>query len=141
MPIGSKKSSTPKVTIDAPPPIQQVAYHSPTGDSYVSSTQNGVETFQSQLTPQTQNTVFTSLSALQDLARELQQPDSVRQAAIDQRSQDFFNQQAKGINLDSDLTLAKTQSDLSKRFGGAYNGSAAGRKPDTKRSGQPHSTL
>lgn len=124
MPIGSKKSSsTPKVTIDAQPAIQQVDYTSPTGDSYLSGTQRGVETFQSQLNPQTQATVSTSLDALQSLASQLQQPDSVRQAAIDQRSQDFYNLQAKGINLDSNLQLAQTQSDLSKRFGGAYNAS------------------
>jgi hypothetical protein len=123
MPIGSKKSSSPKVTIDAPPPIQQVNFNAPTGDQYTSAMQNGVETFQSQLSPQTQATVSTSLAALQSLANELQQPDAVRQAAIDQRSQDFYNLQAEGINQNADLQLAKTQSDLSKRFGGAYNAS------------------
>jgi hypothetical protein len=124
MSIGSKKDdSSSKITIDAPPPIQQVDFQSPTGDQYTSAMHNGVETFQSQLGPQTQATVSTSLAALQSLANELQQPDAVRQAAINQRAQDFYNLQAEGINQDADLQLAKTQSDLSKRFGGAYNAS------------------
>lgn len=123
MPIGRQKSSSSKVEIKAPPAIQQIDFNLPTGDRYISSNQGRVETFESQLSPLTQATVSESMSALQNLAQEINQPDSVRQAAIDQRSQDFFNSQARGINEDADLRLSQTQSDLSKRFGGAYNSS------------------
>ncbi len=123
MPIGRKQSSPSKVEIKAPPSIQQVDFTLPSGDRYVSANQGRVQTFESQLAPQTQSTVNESLSALQSLAQQISQPDSERQAAIDRRSQDFFDSQARGINLDSNLRLSQTQSDLSKRFGGAYNAS------------------
>lgn len=119
MSSGKKKST--KVKIDAPPQIQQVDFSAPTGDRFLSKTQGNSELFESVLSPQTQGTVNESLNALQNLANEINNPDANRLEEIRQRSQDFYDLQAQGINESTDDTLASTQSSLGKRFGGAYN--------------------
>lgn len=121
MSLGRKKTKTKVVKVEALPPITRVETVSPTGDRFITQTQGGVQTFQSQLAPETQVTVQESLKGLQQLAQSLNQPDAARQNAIDQRSQDFFDLQAKGINADADAQLAQTRVNLAKRFGGAYN--------------------
>ncbi len=122
MSLGRKKKSTTKIIkVSAPPPITRVEFNSPTGDRYVTTTQNGQQTFQSYLNPTTKQTVAESLKGLQQLAKELNQPDPVRQQAITQRSRDFFDLQSSDINAQTDSQLAKARSSLSKRFGGAYN--------------------
>ncbi|WP_303673612.1 hypothetical protein [Vampirovibrio chlorellavorus] len=122
MSLGRKKKSTTKVVkVSAPPPITRVEFNSPTGDRYVTTTQNGQQTFQSYLNPTTRQTVEESLKGLQQLAKELNQPDPVRQQAINQRSRDFFDLQSSDINAQADAQLAKARSSLAKRFGGAYN--------------------
>lgn len=122
MSLGRKKKSTTKVVkVVAPPPITRVEFNSPTGDRYVTTTQNGQQTFASYLTPTTRSTVEESLKGLQQLARELNQPDPVRQQAITQRSRDFYDLQSADINAAADTQLARTRSTLSRRFGGAYN--------------------
>lgn len=124
MSLGRKKSTkttTKAITIAAPTPITKVTVNTPTGDQYVSATQGNDQTFQSNLTPQTQATVQSSLKGLQTLAQQLNQPDAIRQNAINQRTQDFYNLQAKGINDNSDKQIAKTRSNLAQRFGGTYN--------------------
>jgi hypothetical protein len=123
MSLGRKKKTPVKkeIKIVAPPAITQVAFNSPTGDRYVTTTRGSEQTFESFLTPTTRSTVEESLKGLQNLAKELNQPDPVRQQAINQRSQDFFNLQASGINSSANAQLAQTRTSLAKRFGGAYN--------------------
>lgn len=119
MSLGRKKAK--EVKIVAPPPITRVEFNSPTGDRYVTTTSGGKQTFESYLNPTTKMTVQESLKGLNQLAKELNQPDPVRQQAIDQRSRDFYDLQATGINRDADAQISKTRSNLAQRFGGAYN--------------------
>lgn len=121
MSLGRKKSETKVVKVTAPPAITKVEFNSPTGDRYVTTTRGSKQTFESFLNPSTQLTVQESLKGLQQLARELNQPDAARQQAINQRSQDFFDLQAAGINSAADAQLAKARTSLAQRFGGAYN--------------------
>lgn len=121
MSLGRKKSKTKVVKVNAPPAITKVEFNSPTGDRFVTTTKGSNQTFESFLTPTTQMTVAESLKGLQQLAQELNQPDATRQQAIHQRSQDFYDLQAAGINSQADAQIAKTRSNLAQRFGGAYN--------------------
>lgn len=108
MSLGRKKKNTAKVIkVSAPPPITRVEFNSPTGDRYVTTTQNGQQTFQSYLNPVTKQTVEESLKGLQQLAKELNQPDPVRQEAINQRSRDFFDLQSSDINARPTLSWPK----------------------------------
>ncbi|WP_373531121.1 hypothetical protein [Vampirovibrio sp.] len=119
-----RKQKAPKrevVKIVAPPAITKVEFNSPTGDRYVTTTKGSDQRFESFLTPTTRLTVEESLKGLQNLAKELNQPDPVRQQAINQRSQDFFDLQAAGINSSANDQLSKARTNLAKRFGGAYN--------------------
>lgn len=123
MPIGRQKKTSKVKTPATPPPITQTVFNAPSGDRFTTISTNGLQSLQSDLSPQTQATVAESLKALQDLAGELHQPDALRQNAIQQRSEDFYQLQAQGINAEADNRLAQTRSDLSKRFGGTYNAS------------------
>lgn len=121
MSLGRKKTETKVVKVVAPPPITRVEFNSPTGDRYVTTTKGSNQTFESFLTPTTKLTVEESLKGLQQLAKELNQPDATRQQAITQRSRDFYDLQAAGINSAADAQIAKTRTNLAQRFGGAYN--------------------
>jgi hypothetical protein len=109
--------------INAPPQTTQVEFNAPTGDRYLTAQEGNRQVFTSQLGGRTQGTVDAALGGLQQLAQELNQPDSARMADIRQRGQDYYDLQAEGINADADTALSRTRSDLSKRFGGAYNAS------------------
>lgn len=116
-----RKSDSKKSDIKIPQAITSTVYNSPTGDQYISRSQGGSQNFTSNLSPGTQATVNESLSGLQNLARELNAPDNERIAQINTRSRDYYDLQSAGINQDLDDTLARTKSDLNKRFGGSYN--------------------
>jgi hypothetical protein len=119
MSSGRKKSKPPKIV--APPPTTRVEVSTPSGDRFVTVKNGSTQTFESYLTPETRSTVEASLKGMQTLAQELNQPDAARQNGIDRRAQDFFDLQAANINSQADSIIAKTRSNLAKRFGGAYN--------------------
>ena len=114
-----RKSKKPK--IDAPPAVTTTVYTNPLGDQFTSVSSGGAESHSSQLSTGTQAMVDESSNALQSLAKELNAPDVRRLISIGDRSQDYYDLQASGINQDVDDSLARTKSDLNKRFGGAYN--------------------
>ncbi len=116
-----KKASVKAPAINAPPQVTQYDFLSPTGDRYTSRRENNFEINESFLTPQTRQTIGTSLDALDNLASELHMPDVRRVNQINQRGLDFYNLQAQGINAEADQIFGKAASDLSKRFGGTYN--------------------
>lgn len=116
-----RKSNTKKSDIKIPQAITTTVYNSPTGDQYISRSQGNAQTFTSNLSPGTQGTINESLNGLQNLARELNAPDSERISQINARSRDYYDLQSAGINQDLDDVLARTKSDLNKRFGGSYN--------------------
>jgi hypothetical protein len=120
MSLGRKKKET-KVKIEAPALITRTTYTNPLGDQFTSSVSKGVEQHSSILSDGTRALVNESMSGLQALARELNAPDERRMRQIGERSQDYYDLQAQGINQDVDDALARTRSDLNKRFGGAYN--------------------
>lgn len=120
MSLGRKKKET-KIKIEAPPRITSTTYTNPLGDQFASSISGGVEQHGSRLSDGTRSLVNESMAGLQALARELKAPDANRARQINARSRDFFDLQAQGINQDVDDSLARTRSDLNKRFGGAYN--------------------
>lgn len=126
MSLGRKKKKTKKVVVKSQPTIQTVDYLSPTGDRFTTTVDNGVQSFGSSLGAPTQSIVNESLQGMLDLAKDLREPDGARQEAITQRSRDFYDLQARGINRTADERLFQTQSDLSKRFGGTYNATFGG---------------
>lgn len=108
-------------TINAPAPITQADYTTPTGDTYGTWRIGNTQDSQSFLSPQTAGTIQTSQDALQNLAQNLAQPSDQMVQNINQQSQDFYNLQAQNINNESNNEYDQTESDLAKRFGGAYN--------------------
>lgn len=119
MSTGRKKET--KIEVKSPPPITKTVYTNPLGDRFVSSISKSTQTHSSSLSPGTRALVNESVAGLQALARELNRPDAERVRQIDDRSRAFFDLQAQGIHQDVDDALARTRSDLNKRFGGAYN--------------------
>jgi hypothetical protein len=114
-----RKKKEPK--IDAPPAVTTTVYTNPLGDQFTSVTSGGAESHSSRLSSGTQAMADESSNALQSLAKELNMPDERRLQAIGDRSRDYYDLQAGGINQDVDDILSRTKSDLNKRFGGAYN--------------------
>lgn len=122
MSLGRKKSgSGGEVKINAPPAITQYDFTSPTGDQYKSWRKGNTEFGQSFLTPETSRTIQSSKSAMSHLADELNSPDASRLGQIYQASRNFYDLQARNIDSEADAILGQAKSDLSKRFGGAFN--------------------
>lgn len=119
MSSGRKKSEVPE--IKAPPTITRTEFANPLGDRFISETKKNTQSVFSELSPVTQGMVNRSLSGMIRLFDEIDAPDAVRQQAINQRADDFYNLQAAGLNRDHDDRMKQTRSDLSKRFGGTYN--------------------
>jgi hypothetical protein len=113
------KITAPK--INAPTPVTQYNFSSPTGDTYSTKREGNTQYSQNSLSPQTQSTIYASQNGLQGLAQDLAQPDAQIAQNIAQQSQNFYDLQAQNINNESNSLLSQTASDLSHRFGGAYN--------------------
>lgn len=120
MSLGRKKTEQ-TIKVDYPKPVTRTTYTNPFGDRFISTSANGKETYNSKLSSKTQFIVNESLSGLQSLAQELNAPDARRMQQIIDESQGYYDLQADGINEDLDNVLARTKTDLNKRFGGAYN--------------------
>ncbi len=121
MSSGRKKSNIKPPEVDAPPRITTYDFHSPTGDRYVTSVDGDKQITRSYLSPLTQQMVNRSQQGLVDISEGLVRTDAQRAADIRQRSQDFYDLQARNINEEADEILAKGQSQIAHRFGGAYN--------------------
>jgi hypothetical protein len=121
MPIGRKPTRVKMPVISAPPQVTNVEFISPLGDQYGMERQDNKQIADATLSPLTAHTIRTSQEALLDLANEFYAPDSERVQDIADKSLDYFELQAQGINTQADDILSQAQSDLSKRFGGTYN--------------------
>ncbi len=121
MSIGRKKTKVSEPKIAAPPAITQGEYTLPTGDRYLSRQQGHREITEALLSPLTRQTVDRGQQAMVQLADELARPDARRMADIQERSQTFFERQARGIHEEADDQVMRAASDLGKRFGGTYN--------------------
>lgn len=119
MSAGRKNAKTP--TIAAPPQVTRYEFNSPLGDRYLTRREGITEISDSILGPQTSRTIQTGQQALKNLADELSSPDARRLNDIGLRARDFYELQAGAINSEADALFSAAQSDLSKRFGGAFN--------------------
>ena len=123
MSSGRKPAKIKAPNISAPPTISQTRFDAPSGDSYLTRQEKGTQITESILSANTRNTVGQAQQALSSLSEELNAPDARRIEDIRQRATDFYDLQADGINQQSDETLGRAASALSKRFGGALNAS------------------
>ncbi|MEM0952099.1 MAG: hypothetical protein AAGI66_08170 [Cyanobacteria bacterium P01_H01_bin.74] len=121
MSLGKKRSSTPKIKIEAPPRITRVDTVTPTGSSF--SSINAGSTIRNEITldPLTRATMNSSLSGLYNLTNSLAGDDNARSAEIADKANAFYNQQATSINEAADLSRQSLASQLSRQFGGRYN--------------------
>lgn len=123
MPLGRKPEKVKAPVINAPPQITNAEFTSPTQDLYQVQRAGEQQQFSATLSPLTRQTVQSSQEALQSLADELNTPDAQRLYDIANKGLDYYTLQSQGINAEADQLVSKAQSDLSKRFGGAYNSS------------------
>ena len=121
MTLGRKPAKVKNPVIAAPPQITEAAFTAPTQDQYYVQREGNQQQFGANLSPATYQTVQSSQDALQSLADELSSPDEQRMMDIAQKGLDYYALQAQGINAESDERFSQAQSDLAKRFGGAFN--------------------
>ncbi len=121
MSFGKKESkNNGKIKINAPPPITQYEFNSPTGDVFKSRTEGGRQISEAHLSPLTRQMANRSQQNLLGLSAEFGKSDRERAADIRARAQDLFDMQARGINEDADDIMSKARSNLSRRFGGSH---------------------
>jgi hypothetical protein len=120
MAAGRNANKVKAPTINAPTPVIQSSFSSPTGDTYSTIRDGKLQYTQNSLTPETLSTIQASQAGLQGLAEDLAQPtDAMVQQAVAQ-AQNVYDLQEQNINSASDNLYAQTASDLSHRFGGTY---------------------
>lgn len=118
MTLGRKPEKVKTPVISAPPQITQAEFTAPTLDQYQVTRSGNQQQFDAVLSPLTRQTIQSSQEALQSLADEL---SAQRMLDIAGKGLDYYMLQSQGINAEADGIASKAQSDLARRFGGAYN--------------------
>ncbi|MCE3236563.1 MAG: hypothetical protein K0Q50_2754 [Vampirovibrio sp.] len=121
MTLGRKPEKVKTPVISAPPQITQAEFTAPTLDQYQVTRSGNQQQFDAVLSPLTRQTIQSSQEALQSLADELSASDAQRMLDIAGKGLDYYTLQSQGINAEADGIASKAQSDLARRFGGAYN--------------------